>query len=195
MIMTASVSLLSALGLLALCGFTFYLWRDYRLDVFRERVFSLRDGLFLYALENKINFESIAYVGLRDRMNTMLRFAHELNFTRFFLVATLHPFSEGNPELIAWEKAVDSLPQEKDRARLRDIRDAFALAIFEHILLRSFFRFILLRPTKAIVQIRRMTRHTILPRATRGIEQLESEALEEEANYPRKDDPVTVGAH
>lgn len=191
--MTANaIALLSSLGLLALCLFAFYLWRDYRLDVFRERVFSLRDELFLYVLANRIDFANVAYSGLRDRMNTVLRFAHEFTFTRFVLAVFLRPFGEQNLELVAWEKAVDQLPEEDMRRRLREFRDAFAFAMLDYIMLRSFLRFLLLRPTKALAQA---WKRALLTKATPAIEQLESDALEEDTNHRRREDPITVGAH
>lgn len=191
--MTANaIALLSSLGLLALCLFAFYLWRDYSLDVFRERVFSLRDELFLYVLANRIDFANVAYSGLRDRMNTVLRFAHEFTFTRFVLAAFFRPFGEQNLELVAWEKAVDQLPEEDMRRRLREFRDAFAFAMLDYIMLRSFLRFLLLRPTKALAQA---WKRALLAKATPAIEQLESDALEEDTNCRRREDPITVGAH
>lgn len=186
------ISVMSALGLAALSLFVFYFWRDYRLDVFRENLFNVRDALFLYALDNGIEFNDPAYSILRERMNIMLRFAHELDLTRLLLVATLQPFSTENPDLLTWEMAVDALPSDPVKMRLREFRDRFVLVIFEHILLLSFPRFMVLRPIRALVQVRTMIKHRVLPKATPGIEQLESEALEEENAYRRKDEVFAV---
>lgn len=186
------ISVMSALGLVALSLFVFYLWRDYRLDVFREKLFNVRDALFLYALNNGIEFDDPAYSILRERMNIMLRFAHDLDLTRFLLVATLQPFTTENPDLVTWEMAVDALPSDQVKMRLREFRDRFVLVIFEHILLLSFPRFMVLRPIRALVQVRRMIKHKVLPKATPGIEQLESEALEEENSCRRGDDVFAV---
>ncbi len=69
-------SLISILGILV---FAFWLYRDYRLDLLRQQMFSLRDQLFDEAVKGQISFEHPAYRMLRTTMNGVVRFAHRIN--------------------------------------------------------------------------------------------------------------------
>ena len=58
----------------------FWLYRDYRLDLFRQRLFSLRDELFDIAQDGQINFDQPAYELLRNAINGTIQYGHQLGF-------------------------------------------------------------------------------------------------------------------
>lgn len=72
---------------LAVCGvflvvLCLRLWPSYRLDSFRQRMFSLRDELFDYAAAGNISFHHPSYRLLRQSMNGFIRYAHHLTLYR-----------------------------------------------------------------------------------------------------------------
>lgn len=71
--MTSLVSLLFAAILL------FWLYRDYRTDAYRQKLFALRDELFDEATKGELPFDNPAYGMLRTTMNGFIRFAHRMN--------------------------------------------------------------------------------------------------------------------
>ena len=78
------------------------LYKSYRIDKFRYRMFRLRAELFDEAHKGEISFESDAYVMLREAINAFIRFGHKINLIRFVLFSiglktdddTREPFSQ-----------------------------------------------------------------------------------------------------
>jgi hypothetical protein len=173
--MSEILVLKSALGLAGLWIFLFYFWRDYRLDAFREHVFSLRDRLFLFAAQDGISFEHQAYKILRDRANIALRYAHEFTLTRMALVMC-YPFRNQKSEAQKWMEAVNAIQSKETRLCLEEFNAVLAVAIFQLIIYRSFFRYLLIRPFMTLAEPRRILRH---PDVVQVVERLESEAIKE----------------
>jgi hypothetical protein len=69
------------LGIAVLLIWAFYFWvyRNFRSDHLRERLFEMRDGLFETTREMGISFDEPAYVMIRDSLNGLLRFAHRVS--------------------------------------------------------------------------------------------------------------------
>ena len=78
---SVSIVLFSALSLMGLTILCFWLYRDYRLDLFRDRLFALRDELFDLAAAGKIDFNSQAYGMLRTTLNGFIRFSHRFGIS------------------------------------------------------------------------------------------------------------------
>lgn len=80
----------------------FWLYPDYQVDVFRQKMFQLRDELFDEAAQGKISFNDPAYGMLRSAMNGHIRFAHQSNIWQALLFSWLtrndekfdHPFDK-----------------------------------------------------------------------------------------------------
>ena len=117
------------------------LLRRYRIDLLRHRLFVLRDELFDYALENDVSFQSPAYVGLRRSINSMLRFAHRIDFTRFLLllVASNKLRRTGMLEEYdyQWRDALAQLGREEHRNRIADIRERALFEVSKHMAVGS----------------------------------------------------------
>ena len=187
------IALKSVVCLILLWGFIFFLWKDYCLDDFRERVFTLRGELFLVAARGEIGFDDPAYKMLRERMNMSLRYAHEFTLSRLF-VALAIPLM-GNSEGLAWAEHTKGLP-ENIRVTLDKYRAMFVLNVLRYMILRSYFLAVLLLLSKisaiAIGGFNELVKRYILSKASLGVERLESEAVEED--YKDHDHTVVVGA-
>ena len=80
--------------LLAIIVFWFayyWLYRDYALDSFRQKMFAVRDDLFDFAAEGNISFDHPAYTILRTTMNGYVRFGHRLRLLDVLLFWMLVP--------------------------------------------------------------------------------------------------------
>lgn len=100
-----------AIGALALLTLA-RLYRDYRHDKVRDDLFTLRDQLFDYAVDNDL-LEHPGYRKLRDIMNAMIRFAHKISITRLVLSMALDRFipkSERRHPFDEWMSDVQNLP-------------------------------------------------------------------------------------
>ncbi len=179
------VAIQTALGLLGLWFFVFYFWRDYRVDAFRDHVFSIRERLFLYAAQGGVSFSDPAYTILRYRMNVVLRYAHQFSLTRF-LLAVIHPSPARNSEHARFEMALQRLSSDATRAKLREFNTILAIGILQFMVYRSFFLYLLVRPIMPFVPTRKVINRS--PNVVSGVEQVESGALQEEEAKKHPDD-------
>jgi hypothetical protein len=191
--MLAETAISTSVALFGLWFAVYHLWRDYRIDAFRDEVFAIRDRLFLYAAEKNISFTDGAYVLLRARMNLMLRHGHELTLTRLVLASTYQPVSELPNPLLDWETAVTQLP-EKTQKHMREVYAEFTFAVFTHVVYISFFRYMVLRPivqvVRPFVQLRKVVQRR--PPIKKAVETLETEAAQKEARQGVRLRPVTA---
>ena len=107
--------------------------RAYYLDVFRQKLFALRDELFDFAADGGIDFSDPAYLELRQDLNGLIRFAHKISMFRLLLAswtATPESMAENRVVLQAWIARVDQLPPLSKR-KLMDVRhEALSEVIF-----------------------------------------------------------------
>src|SRR5271169_2813993 len=179
--MNASIALKSVLTLLGLWFFVYYLWRDYRLDAFRDHVFSIRDRMFLYAANGNISFDHPAYTILRNRMNVLLRYGHEFTLARMILVL-VNQDGFRSSAIVQWETAVAELPEETQR-KMREFNLCLAVALLQHMIYHSFFRYVLVRPFMFLINPFQVREIVELPNVVLTVERLESDALEQEARH------------
>jgi len=122
-------------GLFSLWVLVFVCWQQYRLDSYRQKLFSLRHELFQYAIEANIPFDTLGYGSLRTRINAMIRFAHRV--TTFRLLLSMLLCRVVHLDLVAMERefsqALCSLPDEQSE-HLRDIHTRMAKATATHII-------------------------------------------------------------
>lgn len=140
------INLLLFLGILILI---FWLYGDYSIDSFRQRMFVLRDELFDEARSGLVEFDHPAYGLLRGAMNGYIRFGHRLRLLEF-LIFMITVRKEREDILSSkftfdrqWKKATSELnPATMDR--LKDYRFKMNRMVLEHLLIRSpiFFAFI-----------------------------------------------------
>lgn len=181
--MNAEVVLRSVLGLMILWFFVYYLWRDYRIDSFRDDLFSIRDRMFLFAANGNISFDHPAYALLRNRMNTVLRYGHAFTMTRMLIALATHDKMPRGEAIARWEQAVEELPDEM-RRMMKEFNICFAVASLQHMVYLSFFRYVVVRPVMFFVnpfQVNKGIWVAERPQVVWSVERLESDAEEQEA--------------
>lgn len=177
-------SLVSLLGLWVLM----LLWRDYRIDAFRQRLFALRDELFDYAASGGIDFNDPAYGMLRTTLNSMIRFAHRVSFFRLALTLLAH---QSHPQqalrpYMEWRKAVKSVPSRTAQQRLNVIHTRMMILMVRHLLWGSPLLFTIIGSMVALQTLRgakARSKELALASMQFGLELLESQAVEAERPY------------
>lgn len=135
------INLFASLASLAfLWALFFWLYRDYRLDRFRESLFALRGELFHLAANGEIDFNSDAYGMLRSTINGTIQFGHRLGFVQLLAFFFFVPRKPANDYACAyhnqWTVACGKLRPEV-RERLFGIRRQVHALIAEQIVLTS----------------------------------------------------------
>jgi hypothetical protein len=143
---TAILTLISGTGVWLLLS---VLYRDYRIDVFRENLFALRAELFDLARRGEIAFDHPAYVDLRTTINGWLRFADRISLLQVMLTARLVK-SRGPVELKPWEKYTRRL-EPGLRAELAAIRDRMHFELLKQVVLTSPLLMLTLLPPLGVV--------------------------------------------
>jgi hypothetical protein len=111
---TAYLVSLFSLGFIVIV--LFWLYREYRVDKFRQKLFCLRDKLFDDAASGKLSFDDPAYGILRSTMNGTLRFGHRLNLLQmllFILMSERYSDQLGEPYSERLDKALSKLTEEQ----------------------------------------------------------------------------------
>lgn len=139
----------SLISLLILIAFIFWLYKDYRVDNFRQRMFEIRDNLFDEANKGNISFSDESYLMLRSVTNGNIRFAHRLNLPQTILFISLIKKEESSLGETFSKRFEDSLIGLTDSQR-KVFEDCFLninFTVVEHIVLSSpLFLFTVLIP-------------------------------------------------
>lgn len=112
----------------------------YQLDNFRERMFALREEVFLFALEEGL-LESEAYKNFRIILNSLLRYGHRISFSRMLLLFLgkkyfkISPRTTSNP-VFEWKQAAARLPVPQREKFQQFDSDAMGLVV-RYMALRS----------------------------------------------------------
>lgn len=119
-------------------GWTF-LYKDFRTDAFRQDLFKLRDELFDYAAEGKIQFDHPAYGILRIQINGAIRFAHQLSFVRlllnFILISRVDRKLSVQKYTERIEKAFSCIESSEVSEKMRSIQGKFYFLIAKQLML------------------------------------------------------------
>lgn len=79
------------LGVLAVLGIFYGPWQSLCTDVARQLIFEQRERLFDLALEGKMDFSSYQYRTIRLKMESLVRFAHELTWPNYVYTGIVYP--------------------------------------------------------------------------------------------------------
>jgi hypothetical protein len=178
--MNAEIVLKSVLALLGLWFFQVYFWRDFRLDSFRDHVFSIRDRMFMFAASGGIGFDHPAYSMLRNRMNVVLRYTHEFTLTRMIVVVATQDLGTKDNPFWKWREAVKSLPAEV-QGKMKEFDACLAVAMLQHMVFSSFFLYLPIRPLMFLLKPLEVRAVVEQPKLVSGVERLEADALEQDA--------------
>lgn len=120
-------------GLMALWVLWFFLIKEQRIDMFRERLFELRDQLFDIAADGDLAYNHNAYTELRMLLNGMLRYAHRISLIGL-VIAIIR--SEMRTEIPVgyekWEQALLDLPK-STQVKLKAIHDEMSKQFVKHL--------------------------------------------------------------
>lgn len=127
----------SAVSVIGLATWWFWLQSAYARDSFRQKVFALRDEMFDYAAEGAIPFENPAYAELRLLMNRVLRFAHRITFWKTLGYVFIESVSEEHEQAFSfrneWVRSVNSIADPDVRAKLYDFESRLGELIIDHV--------------------------------------------------------------
>jgi hypothetical protein len=112
---------------------------------YRERLFSIRNELFDYTLENKgLAFNDKAYREMEQLLNGTIRFAHRIKFIDFALIAffTNRRYPEYMKEAKVnfgkeLEKSLRELKNDQARNKVKELRTKSQIALIRYLYSRS----------------------------------------------------------
>lgn len=117
----------------------FKLYRDYRTDLFRQRLFRLRDDLFEEARRGALSFDDPSYRMLRGLLNGYIRFAHRVSFLSFvFFAWSYEPAADSTSALAEWNREL-SKHKGDSRKLLEKYHQTAHLLLIDQVVFTSFF--------------------------------------------------------
>lgn len=146
--------LVSVISLIGICVVSFWFLRDLRVDACRQKVFDLRNEVFMYAARGNIAFDHPAYTMLRHTLNGAIRFSHRLSLLHIVTLAILT--MKYNPQFVEinwekrWEAAIMDLPEE-NRADLQLFQDRLKDEAIFFLFFGSFTKKVLFLPIGIIL--------------------------------------------
>jgi hypothetical protein len=123
----------TSLTLIALVATYFWAVKPLQVDILRQRLFAIRDDLFDFAADEGIGFDHPAYRGLRDEINSFIRFAHKITFSRLVLTELFWKMEPVHP---SWHETVGELSP-LARTRIIQTYQATGEAIVQHFIYYS----------------------------------------------------------
>lgn len=182
MIQAYAISILFTLfALLGLAWIWLWLYEDYRVDFFRQRMFSLRDELFDEGCRETISLNHPAYRMLRSTMNGFIRFGHKVKLTSFlgyvfFLKSDDYEALRDVSFDARWKEATKDLPTDVI-TKMWDYKIRMNMLVVEHLLFVSpLVLLALIMPVSVVVFMREIIKG-ILGKISAQIECIDSAAL------------------
>jgi len=136
---SATAAIFTLMSLAGLWILVFWLYRDYQIDWFREKMFALRNQLFDAASAGRIDFDHPAYGTLRTAINGFIRFAHRMSLLQVILFWVLNRRSLArmeNPFEARWRSATAGLRPEV-LTELEEYKNRFHLLVVTHVCFNS----------------------------------------------------------
>jgi hypothetical protein len=166
-----------------------FAYRDYRRDVYRQKLFEARNGLFDLASSGQISFDHPAYQTLRTTINGFIRFGHRMRFGELVVFLVLEETAKDkSPDVFneRWARQTTTLPPEV-RDRLNQILVRVHRLALEQLVLTSPLLLALLLPPVMVVAMKNLSQAMWLKPYTwcrsliqnRWVSALDSAALEE----------------
>lgn len=163
-------------AILGLVLYWFVLRRDYETDLFRNRLFAIRNELFDFASSGQVGFDHSAYTDLRSSVNGLIRYAHR--FTFWQVMRLLINRTAQQKFTAKWEKSLQSITDPETREALQRYRITLGLLLIGHLVRTSIWTMSLLAPVWIWAQFRRLFRST----ASQPIAYFENYSLAMKAN-------------
>jgi len=118
-------------------GLLWWLWqlyRDYNVDRTRQRLFAVRDELFMRAADGDIPMDSDAYRIVRRLANGTIRFCHTLSFTHILMLLQAERTGKlhNNDAVKSMAGAIKALPADQRKIVIHAIHDINSI-LLNHI--------------------------------------------------------------
>lgn len=136
----------------------FTIHRSYHVARTRQNLFGIRANLFNAALEGKIAFDEPAYQLVRQALNGMIRFTHNLSFLRWLAIVIFNRYVRKDMTGLfntKFEQALEKLTIDQKQLLLRALADAHLL-IMRHLMSVSIF-WVIFKPLSILLNISNMT--------------------------------------
>lgn len=142
-----SVTFWLTLYLLATWIFFHWFYHDYRVDVFRQKMFGLRDEWFRFAAPGGIEFKNATYGMTRMTLNGFVRFADRFNLVSAILLARRIRRAPESWRQFEFKlgKSIDRLDEDA-QVKVRSIIHRMHEAVIEHLVLSSLVFWVLVVP-------------------------------------------------
>lgn len=124
------------IGLLLLWALFYISVRAFLLDNLRQELFAIRDDLFDFAVDGGIRFDNPCYASVRNDINSLIRFAEKLSFTRFLFAEFAPSFDEVTASSVELHRSIDALDL-GPRRKLLEAREASLHLVLAYIVRRS----------------------------------------------------------
>lgn len=160
------------------------LWRDYQIDLFRQRVFEIRDRVFDVAAGGQISFNERAYTDFRVLANSLIRYAHRMRFSSVVIGLVLRPAGDE----IDFMQSVAMLPNGPAKKRIVEAHGEVLSAIFYFLWCTS--------PVMALISVVGQVLKLFPAKQVRQkiVRHVETEAMFSESENPSNDgQPALVG--
>jgi hypothetical protein len=134
----------AAFSLFISATFTLVIWwlmSSFRDDSLRDQLFTVRDKMFLYAVDQGIA-DTTAHQNLRLLINSLIRYAHRVSLGRLLLLDISRRVLKITPSepktYVEWVEAVDALPVEQAQ-RIKEFHEEAMLLIMKHMVTGSLY--------------------------------------------------------
>ena len=135
--------------------------KDFMIDKTRQRLFETRDMLFDHAMEGRISFDDDAYPLVRDTLNGMIRFTHNISLIRFFIISFVCKDIDralSNKYAKELKSAFEKLSKEKQEIYKTILSEAHLIVVV-HLISTSLILFIIFGIPRTIMAVFRKLRH------------------------------------
>lgn len=153
-----AIAFSTGLSLIGLWVLFFFLYRDYRIDLYRQRLFAIRDKLFDLGRTGVVPFDHAAYGITRSVINGHIRYAHRIKlFTTVYLALSKATFVRGQDFHKKWVMSIDALDPEP-RRQLTDLITRVHFVLIDQMLLSSATMWVIVLPVALILLLQRASR-------------------------------------
>ncbi len=113
------LELLLAVALIIL--FFYSKWQLICIDITRQQLFRIRDDIFLYADDGRIDFNDKNYIEIRNRLNSSIKYCHKIKLSTLFSIILLQKNKQISDEFNQQELLTDIVKNIEDTDLRHDL--------------------------------------------------------------------------
>ena len=131
------IFILTALSTLGLWWLWFIQYQKFFIDETRQKLFHIRDKLFLAASNGEISFDEPLYKMTRTNLNGAIRYTHDLSLVRIIGAVVLARSLGETPQFKhyreSWNSAFEQVKSDSAKELIQDAHRKMHLALFHHV--------------------------------------------------------------